>query len=118
MQLFVDGLRPDAHVCALERGSRIERIRGKGFLQILANDGGFDDHGSVVHEHWHDGLWVQRAKFRRELLALQDVDVAARPREPLLGERETHFRRARGRAVVIELEGHGQVEAGRTRASS
>ena len=81
-------------------------MRGERLLEVLADHGGFDDDGAVVHEHRHDRARIQREELGLELLAGEDVDVAPDPRQLFLGEREPHFRGACGGAVVVELQSH------------
>ena len=68
-------------------------------------------------ERRHDRLGVQRAGTRLELLAAQNVDVARRPREPLLAQREPNLRSTGRAAVVIENERVTSRPAGQRGAS-
>ena len=73
-------------------------------LEINADADRVVDARAVIElERGHCRIRIDRAKFRRELLVVAQVDLRRRHGNTLLGEKNTNPSRARGGGAIVEF---------------
>jgi len=68
MQIVVDLLHPKPWHSSLVGIAWHKRRRGERLIEVLDDDSRFDNGPSVMHQCWHDGIWVELSIFRIELI--------------------------------------------------
>ena len=76
----------------------------EGRVQVADDVGGLDVHHAVMDQGRHQALWVDAEIFRRDVFALVQVQMVARPLNALFRQRHPHPHGAIGLAEVIQMK--------------
>jgi hypothetical protein len=104
MQLLVDRLGPNADARPVGGRFGINGVLRKSLIEVFADHRRFRNHHAVVHKRRHDGFGIDLQVSRTELLAFEEIEIAAVPIQPLLRQRQTDLGRTRRRAVMVEFK--------------
>ena len=95
---------PAPHRRPFRRVGRAERRRGKGLVEIFADQRRFEERKAVMHQGRHHAHRVERHVGGRELVALAQVVVMFDRRQPLLAQHQPDLGRAHAHIVVVQFE--------------
>src|SRR5579863_9616497 len=103
VHVFVDQLVVEANPMTRDRRLWHQRRVGKGFIDVVEDQRRFDDDIAVMHECWHDAIWIELHVSRIVLITLQREQMLL-VGLTLFRDRNAHLLRADRIDVMIELE--------------